>query len=77
MSHRNDGPRGGITYRQCGAAAILWALTAGVCNLLGGCGTIEGVGRDIQASSRMVREWWAREQREPLQLEASIEGGDR
>ena len=74
MSHRNGR---GITYRQAAAGAVLWAITAGICNLLGGCGTIEGVGRDIQASSRMVREWWGREQREPLQLEASIEGGDR
>ena len=91
MSHRNGRPRGGITYRQAGAAGILWALTAGICNLLGGCGTIEGVGRDLQTSSRMVRQWWSgregakvsgvevsRGDRDPFEMEVSLgEGGGR
>ncbi len=73
MSHRNGR---GITYRQCAGAALLWAITAGVCNLMGGCGTVEGLGRDIATSSRMVREWWGSD-REPLMLEASIEEAAR
>lgn len=89
MSHRNDGPQGGITYRQAGAAIVLWAVTAGICNLLGGCGTVEGLGRDLQISSNMVRQWWdgksghkasgTRHQPEPLELDARIveEGGER
>lgn len=87
MSHRNDGPRGGITYRQAGAAIVLWAVTAGICNLLGGCGTVEGLGRDIQTSSNMVRGWWRDRAMgtghramgtdpEPLDLDARIVDGD-
>lgn len=69
MSHRNGR---GITYRQCVGAVVLWAVTAGACNLLGGCGTVEGLGRDLATSSRMVRDWWGKGDAEPLLLEASI-----
>lgn len=74
MSHRNGR---GITYRQAAGAMVLWAVTAGICNLLGGCGTVEGLGRDIAASSRMVQEWWGKGDQEPLMLEASIEEAAR
>jgi predicted small secreted protein len=45
-----------------------------------GCSTVDGMGRDISASSRMVREWWNRDNNrdnlsrsEPFYMDASIE----
>lgn len=39
----------------------------------GGCSTVEGMGKDIQASSRIVREWWNKDKKQPaFYMDASI-----
>lgn len=43
-----------------------------------GCSTVDGMGRDISASSRMVREWWNKDKKaEPLFMDAAIVEDER
>ena len=50
-------------------------ILAGFLFLPGGCSTVEGMGKDIQASSRIVREWWNRDKDKPaaFYMDASID----
>jgi predicted small secreted protein len=67
----------GITYRTAIVGVATWAVTAAVCSRLGGCGTIDGLGRDIQDSARigkaaLDRHLWGKDEGE-LELHTSIE----
>lgn len=44
-----------------------------------GCSTVEGMGRDLQSSSRMVRDWWNRDKSkpEPMYMDAAIVEDER
>jgi predicted small secreted protein len=51
----NTGLSSGAALTTAGLVLAFWAI--GVAAGLPGCGTIEGAGKDIQASSTIVRNW--------------------
>ena len=61
-------------HERPGSLAIVCGLVlAGFLFLPGGCSTVEGMGKDIQASSRIVREWWNKDKKQPaFYMDASI-----
>jgi predicted small secreted protein len=54
---RKDSVSTGITWRHIVWTVAIWASTAAVCSRLGGCGTIDGLGRDLSRSSDIAQQY--------------------